>query len=764
MFSTTFYSFKGGVGRTLALINVAVELAKDGNDVAIIDFDLEAPGLQTFDIFPKNSQPKVGLLEFIAEYVESTVKGDPKVPEIDRFIYQAKEKSISRFMDCADLFQADIVHDKKSGKKHSDEQGKIWLLPARGKNSDVGPTSIDWGKLYKEQDGFLLFEELKARIQKHTKADYLLIDSRTGLSDHSRICTNQLADSLAIVFFPNIQNLQGLEGFVRDIRKSKTIDEENIRFIASRLPTGDDENQILETMIEEFRKRLSIKSPLLRLHQNTSFELLQQEIFSLSRTSNTQLFRDYIVLTQELEAINIYSRRGLVQFFKQNVMHLDREELDFQLRKRDVVQLIKNRLIWGAGYFWSDPHINFVLADVFDELAKSRMAAARFDDVQFDNAAFYHALIGFNSHFLGADAGSIDVIDGGDLQAAEKLIYSFFRSELSFSDIDRLTIQDIQRLCYGKENEAKLKEYFTCALNDLSFGKDDESLVSSLYSQRAGLLLDQAANMILPKGMAIEKILETDTPNMGRFVSLLLQWRHQAMGPFKFTLKEYKLLQRVQPRSAQYCINRLVDDNEELKTALSEALVFMKLPFVLDFDFNRIKPIFLSAKKGQELFDVKIVSKALGKGPEGQLANVHVFSFLFNLQLVLIERLLLSTKSELEKEDNIPDHTPVDLPAMYARFADDNAVTRLAKAILAKIADDKEYLDDDAIMELDNDLINYSAGPKKFTFSEGDENKYFSLIQLDRVSADSIREDYDLVINGSSQALVEKFLPLFKPS
>ena len=39
MFTTTFYSFKGGVGRTLALMNVASELAKDGSNVAIIDFD-----------------------------------------------------------------------------------------------------------------------------------------------------------------------------------------------------------------------------------------------------------------------------------------------------------------------------------------------------------------------------------------------------------------------------------------------------------------------------------------------------------------------------------------------------------------------------------------------------------------------------------------------------------------------------------------------------------------------------------------------------
>ena len=40
----TFYSYKGGVGRTSALVNVAVLRAMQGNNVLILDFDLEAPG------------------------------------------------------------------------------------------------------------------------------------------------------------------------------------------------------------------------------------------------------------------------------------------------------------------------------------------------------------------------------------------------------------------------------------------------------------------------------------------------------------------------------------------------------------------------------------------------------------------------------------------------------------------------------------------------------------------------------------------------
>ncbi len=42
---TTFYSFKGGVGRSLLLANVGALLAQKAAPVLLWDLDLEAPGL-----------------------------------------------------------------------------------------------------------------------------------------------------------------------------------------------------------------------------------------------------------------------------------------------------------------------------------------------------------------------------------------------------------------------------------------------------------------------------------------------------------------------------------------------------------------------------------------------------------------------------------------------------------------------------------------------------------------------------------------------
>ena len=44
----TFYSYKGGTGRTMALANIAWILAANGKRVLAVDWDLEAPGLHRF--------------------------------------------------------------------------------------------------------------------------------------------------------------------------------------------------------------------------------------------------------------------------------------------------------------------------------------------------------------------------------------------------------------------------------------------------------------------------------------------------------------------------------------------------------------------------------------------------------------------------------------------------------------------------------------------------------------------------------------------
>ena len=62
-----FYSYKGGVGRTMALVNTAVALARLGRRVLVVDFDLEAPGLPSYQAF-QSAECERGLVDYVNSY------------------------------------------------------------------------------------------------------------------------------------------------------------------------------------------------------------------------------------------------------------------------------------------------------------------------------------------------------------------------------------------------------------------------------------------------------------------------------------------------------------------------------------------------------------------------------------------------------------------------------------------------------------------------------------------------------------------------
>src|SRR5437899_11753762 len=130
MYVVTFYSFKGGVGRTMALVNVAYELAQTGRRVLMVDMDLEAPGLDTFNL-PQAKKPVPGVIDFVTQY-----RATGTAPDVSEFLYNSPLEP--------------------RGK------GGLWIMPA-GLQDGYEPRlhSIDWQRLYANEEGYLLCEDLK---------------------------------------------------------------------------------------------------------------------------------------------------------------------------------------------------------------------------------------------------------------------------------------------------------------------------------------------------------------------------------------------------------------------------------------------------------------------------------------------------------------------------------------------------------------------------------------------------------------------------
>ena len=67
----TFYSYKGGVGRSMAVANVAQWFYEQGLRVVIVDWDLEAPGLESFFVSSdevEKVKAKPGLIDMLLAY------------------------------------------------------------------------------------------------------------------------------------------------------------------------------------------------------------------------------------------------------------------------------------------------------------------------------------------------------------------------------------------------------------------------------------------------------------------------------------------------------------------------------------------------------------------------------------------------------------------------------------------------------------------------------------------------------------------------
>ncbi|MCY3770130.1 MAG: AAA family ATPase [Gammaproteobacteria bacterium] len=311
MYVTTFYSFKGGVGRTMALVNTAVNLAMGGRRVLVVDFDIEAPGLDTFDVLkPREEVP--GVIDFVTQYRKSG-----QSPDASGFIGECP-----------------LI---------GDQNGKLWIMPS-GRNETYAANfnQIDWSDLYEKHDGFLLFEDLRAQWQQILKPEYVLIDSRTGHTDTSGICTRQLPDAVVVLFFPNEQNLRGLIDVVSDIRDENEGYRKNIElhFVMSNVPDLDDGDQILENKIKAFQERLNFRQEPMVVHRYDSLSLLNQVVFSKDRPKS-RLADEYRKIVHEISVRNWNDRDGALEYIRRVDKPWRWNESDSILRQEEMLDKIE---------------------------------------------------------------------------------------------------------------------------------------------------------------------------------------------------------------------------------------------------------------------------------------------------------------------------------------------------------------------------------------------------------------------------------------
>lgn len=219
----TFYSYKGGVGRSMALANVATLLSKWGKKVLMIDWDLEAPGLENF-------------------FREET-KG----------VDWAKQKGVLEWLYAQQNGEEATWHDWVVAFQTSISKIDLHLLPSGKANGNYAEMlrDFDVSKFYAEHEGGRAIEQFREELL--AAYDYVLIDSRTGVTDFGGICTIQLPDVLVMLFTPTEQGLAGTSKIARRILDSHTtIPFDRFRLVICPVPSKFDST----TEFQESRKWL----------------------------------------------------------------------------------------------------------------------------------------------------------------------------------------------------------------------------------------------------------------------------------------------------------------------------------------------------------------------------------------------------------------------------------------------------------------------------------------------------------------------------
>ena len=205
----TFYSYKGGTGRSMVLANVAWILASNGKRVLVTDWDLEAPGLHRYFapfLRDPDSSHSEGIIDFVVDYALEAMTPEAPDEEVSEGWYE-RQTNLLRYA-------VSLSHSFEGG-------GTLDFVPA----GRQGPTyagrvnSFNWQNFYDRLAGGAFLEAVKNRLRE--KYDYVLIDSRTGVSDAAGICTVQLPDELVVCFTLNNQSISGAGAVASSVRRQR---------------------------------------------------------------------------------------------------------------------------------------------------------------------------------------------------------------------------------------------------------------------------------------------------------------------------------------------------------------------------------------------------------------------------------------------------------------------------------------------------------------------------------------------------------------
>ncbi|MBF0495398.1 MAG: tetratricopeptide repeat protein [Deltaproteobacteria bacterium] len=255
MKTISFFSFKGGVGRTSLMANLGAYWAAQGKVVMLMDLDLAAPGL-SYSIPDKEMDEQsldLGMSEVLQDFFDGLKENKPDIN------FQPIKRLVRRVA---------LPLDPPAKKVNERINHHMYLLPAGDTHLTIENSIVkamddlmppvpssepepDEDEERTIRRGFAYY--LKKDLNEWTvpdgpaqgrHIDYLLIDSRTGSAELIDLSLGYLADEMVLVSGLNKQNLHGLEKTLEALREKRIPKGEfsvYVTLVYSPLPLSEDE-------------------------------------------------------------------------------------------------------------------------------------------------------------------------------------------------------------------------------------------------------------------------------------------------------------------------------------------------------------------------------------------------------------------------------------------------------------------------------------------------------------------------------------------
>ncbi|MFG2050604.1 FxSxx-COOH system tetratricopeptide repeat protein [Micromonospora sp. NPDC048935] len=219
----TFYSYRGGTGRTMALANVAWILASNGYRVAVLDWDLESPSLHRYYrpfLSDQALRTSPGLIDMLHTFTET---------------WMATNDDLAAVAEAS----ADVsAYALRLGWAFPGN-GLIDLIPPGRQDASYSGAvaTFEWSAFYERRDGYALLEALRANLRR--SYDFVLIDSRTGLGDVAGIATVQFPDTVVNCFTISETSIEGAVDVARSIGQTRPANPVRVFPVPMRVDDGE---------------------------------------------------------------------------------------------------------------------------------------------------------------------------------------------------------------------------------------------------------------------------------------------------------------------------------------------------------------------------------------------------------------------------------------------------------------------------------------------------------------------------------------------